>query len=397
MLLTAASVLVATALAGFSARRAILIAAAVAPRRRAARAPGEPRPVTLVVPARNEEARIDGLLEALDRLDYPSGSLSVVLVNDGSEDRTGERLVRWAADRPRAHVLELPEPAGKAAALNAGLAAAPVAELVAVCDADLRPRPDWLRRLAPALADESVAAAAAFLAPCNADASAVARYAAVETWTHQLVTSAGKDRLRLNPPMLGASMYRRAALGSIGGFRAGAPGEDAHATVALTRAGWRTRFVREAVVDNAVVDDLRDYWYQHIRWARNVLSAGHGGLRVSGRAPGGRPSPLLRVEVWAASAGYADRLALVAAAALAAAGALPAWLPLGYLAVAASEAVAAIAKAGAARRLPGLALAVASLFPIDVVASAAANMAHLSRRPRTWRAHRRARRAGVGY
>jgi cellulose synthase/poly-beta-1,6-N-acetylglucosamine synthase-like glycosyltransferase len=395
LFLTAASVAVAAALIVFSLRRILLLAASLLPGRPAGAPRGELPSVAVVVPTRNEGANVESLLAALDRLDYPSESMFVVLVDDCSDDSTGRRLVRWTADRLRALALELPTHAGKASALNAGVSTSPSADLIAVCDADLRPRPDWLLRLVGYLVDDAVGAATGFLAPGNADSSLVARYATVESWTHQLVTSAGKDRLDLNPPMLGASIYRRTALEQVGGFRPDAPGEDVHATVALTRAGWRTRFAPDAVAENSVADSLRDYWHQHIRWARNVFAARsnpHGSAFRERRSRRGAAPVLRQTEVWASSMGYADRLAFLGAAALAAAGALPLWLPAASLAVAASEAAGAVVKAGAGARLHRFLVAAAAFFAVDVVASIAATAAHLSGRPRIWRATRRAER-----
>jgi GT2 family glycosyltransferase len=385
--LVIASWVVAAGLLGFSLRRLVLLAAAVARRRPAPAAGPELPSVTLVTAARDEGAHVEHLLDAVDRLEYPPESLFVVLVNDGSGDDTGERLARWAAARGALFV-DLPQPAGKAGALNEGIASAPASDLIAICDADIRPRPGWLRALAGSFSDETVGAAAGVLLPRNAHASPVARYAAVESWVHQLVTSAGKDRLDLNPPAHGASMYRRRALEEIGLFTSTGPGEDVKASVRLTRAGWRTRFVAEAAAENTVTEGLRDYWQQHVRWARNVWAA-------AGPRPGPRRSRPARRRLEAAlcSLGYADRLVFVAAVALAATGGLSPWLPAVYLGVAAAEVVAAVAKAGPARAAPGFLLATAAFFPVDVLASFAASAAHLARRPRAWRAIAREQRA----
>src|SRR5262249_51234219 len=153
------------------------------------------------------------------------------------------------------------------------------------------------RRMAEVFSDPSVGAVAGYLVPANADVTPIAHYAAMETWVHQLVTSAGKDRLDLNPPILGgACAYRRSALVQIGGFRPGAPGEDVKSTVALTRAGWRTRFVPDASADNNVVHAWRDYWRQHIRWARSLFDSAGPARR---RAPVQISVPLgRRIELW---------------------------------------------------------------------------------------------------
>src|SRR5213594_5108245 len=63
---------------------------------------------------------------------------------------------------------------------------APPTELVAVVDADVRPRPEYLRRVAVACTGDGVAAAVGFLAADDALASPVSCYASVETWVHQL-------------------------------------------------------------------------------------------------------------------------------------------------------------------------------------------------------------------
>lgn len=373
----AAALAVVALLACFAARRTLLLAAAVAPGRRAPVGVADPPSLTLVVPACNEAAGIDRTLAALTALHYPAQRLFVVLVNDASDDDTGARLARWARGRPRALALDLRERGGRARALNEGIAAAPAGDLVAVCDADVRPRPDYLVRLVAAFADESVGAATGLLAPENPGASPIARYAAVESWVNQLVTSAGKDRLDLNPPTLGAAVYRRAALEQVGGFGPGPSGDDVRSTVALTRAGWRTRFDPRAVADTAVVSRWGDYWRQHVRWARDLFSLG---ARV-------RPTPTRagharRAELVMLSTGYADRIVLLAGLGLAASGRLAPWIPAGYLGLAGAEVVTAGLKASAPRRLPVHLLWTVPFFVVDVIASLAAAAAQLARRPR---------------
>ncbi|MED5370267.1 MAG: glycosyltransferase family 2 protein [Myxococcota bacterium] len=58
--------------------------------------------VSIVIPARNEEAHIAGCVQAALAQDHPN--LEVVVLNDGSSDRTGEILA--AIDDPRLRVLQ---------------------------------------------------------------------------------------------------------------------------------------------------------------------------------------------------------------------------------------------------------------------------------------------------
>jgi len=375
------SVVVVAVLLVFTLRRIVLLAAALRrPRGMNGFNAGRVCPsVALIVAARNERAGIDRTLESLEHLTYPPEQLSIVLVNDASEDGTGERLAACAATRPRTRAIDLQIRSGKPGAVAAGIAAAPPTDLIAVFDADVRPRPDYLLRIAPTFADETVGGVAGFLSPSNARASAIARYAALETWVHQLVTSAAKDRLDLNPPTLGgAAVYRRRALDRIGGLGAGPSGDDVLATVALTRDGWRTRFVREAVADNEVVALWSHYRRQHVRWARDLFATASYHRASHAAVPLAR-----RIELRVLSAGYLDRVAFLAAVGLVAVGALPPLLPIAYLAVAAVGVGVAVYKAGAARELPAFAVAAATVFMLDVATTVAATAAHLLRLPRT--------------
>jgi hypothetical protein len=273
---------------------------------------------------------------------------------------------------------------GKSAALNAALAAAPPGDLVVVCDADLRLAPDYLRRLVPAFGNAEVGAAAAFVTCANPGASVVARYSALEAWVHQLVTAAGKERLGLNPPTFAGSAYRRAALEAIGGFAGGTAGDDVRTSAALTRAGWRTRFVRAARADHVLPTRVPDYWRQHLRWGRNVLEAGRA-RRADGAAAAGRR----RLELGLAAVGYGDRLAFAGAVALTASRRMSPAVPASYACLRAIETVVALVKAGETRRLPAYLGAVALVLPLDVAASLAGAVAFRSAGPAAWRRSRR--------
>ncbi len=365
----------------FGARRILLVGASLLPHRPSP-PPGELPTVALVVAARNESIVLPRLLAAVDALDYPAELLRTVIVDDGSTDSTRADLERFGQGRPQTTVLPLPRRVGKAAALNAGIAAAGHCDVIVICDADLQPRPDCLRHLVAPFADPRVGAVSGYMHPANALASPVARYAAVETWMTQLVTSAGKDRLNLNPPTLGFCAYRRTAFDQIGGFPPNATGEDLIATVSLVRLGWRLRFDPKALADNHVVDRLRDYWRQHARWAGNTFDAG----RAAGH---GKVSPVQRIETWLMAAGYADRLSLLATAGLAAAGWLPFWLPVGYLALRGIEVTVALLKGGVRSQLPVFQLCTVAFFAIDIVASVAATAQYLGRRRGAWTTPRR--------
>ena len=114
--------------------------------------------ITLVVPCYNEAARLDG--PALVGLVDAHAALRLLLVDDGSTDRTAERLRTVAAERPaRIDVLVLPANGGKAEAVRQGLrhALAGGADVVGYFDADLSTPPPEILRLVQTIEASGVA------------------------------------------------------------------------------------------------------------------------------------------------------------------------------------------------------------------------------------------------
>ena len=113
--------------------------------------------VSIVVVARNEERVIAEKLRNLLELNYPAGSYEVIVVSDGSSDRTAEVLNGFVASgRIRAIVKE--EPRGKAAGLNDAIAGAS-GEVVVFNDARQYIEPDAIRFLVENFSDPDVGCA----------------------------------------------------------------------------------------------------------------------------------------------------------------------------------------------------------------------------------------------
>jgi biofilm PGA synthesis N-glycosyltransferase PgaC len=107
--------------------------------------------VSIVIAARNEAATLRRRLDNLLASDYPHDRMQIIVASDGSTDESAAVLREY---RGRVEALSLPH-AGKASAINAGVAAARHGVLV-FADARQTFAPDALRALVAPLADPAI-------------------------------------------------------------------------------------------------------------------------------------------------------------------------------------------------------------------------------------------------
>jgi cellulose synthase/poly-beta-1,6-N-acetylglucosamine synthase-like glycosyltransferase len=110
-------------------------------------------PVTVVLAAKNEEINIKARIENLLEQEYPREMLEIVVVSDGSTDRTVEVAKQFEDVR----VLESRRAVGKAGALNLGVRHA-THDIVVFADARQRFAGNVVAELVALLSDESVGA-----------------------------------------------------------------------------------------------------------------------------------------------------------------------------------------------------------------------------------------------
>ncbi|HEY7509370.1 MAG TPA: glycosyltransferase [Vicinamibacteria bacterium] len=177
----------------------IALAARIRPARPVARRPITPA-VSVIIVARDEERCLGAKIESCLALDYPRDRLDVLVVSDGSEDRT-EAIVTGYADRG-VRLLALRTPRGKAAALNAGVAATR-SEVLLLTDARQHLAPDALRALVADLADPAVAAASGELHLASSATTAVAEGVGLY-WDYEKMVRRAESRFDSSVGVTGA-------------------------------------------------------------------------------------------------------------------------------------------------------------------------------------------------
>jgi biofilm PGA synthesis N-glycosyltransferase PgaC len=115
--------------------------------------------VSIIVPLHNEEKIVDLKIKNLLRLDYPKSKTEIIFVDDASDDKTKEILLRVESIETNSliRVLEAKTHIGKSAALNLALKHA-TGEVVIISDADCFWSRDILKLALPYLADQGVGA-----------------------------------------------------------------------------------------------------------------------------------------------------------------------------------------------------------------------------------------------
>jgi cellulose synthase/poly-beta-1,6-N-acetylglucosamine synthase-like glycosyltransferase len=111
--------------------------------------------LSVIVPCHNEEALIEGKIRNLRELDYPHGSVEIIVVSDGSTDETVDVARAAGAET----VLDLPR-VGKITALNHAVREAQ-GDVLVFTDADSMLLPHTLRELVSNFADDDVGCVAA--------------------------------------------------------------------------------------------------------------------------------------------------------------------------------------------------------------------------------------------
>ncbi|MBI5011100.1 MAG: glycosyltransferase family 2 protein [Bacteroidia bacterium] len=102
---------------------------------------------SLVIPVFNEEKLIDELLSrTVDAVESFSSDYEIIVVDDGSTDRSLELLLQWRDKNSRITVMSLSKNFGHQAAFTAGLEYA-TGDIVAMMDGDLQDPPELLAEM----------------------------------------------------------------------------------------------------------------------------------------------------------------------------------------------------------------------------------------------------------
>ena len=225
--------------------------------------------VSIIMAVRNEAALLPRKLENLAALDYPPERMEIIVVSDGSTDRTNEILIRFS----RVRSILLGKSRGKASALNHAIALAQ-GEIVLFVDVRQRIGPSALKFLAGNFADPDVGCVSGELTLTDDVASGKARavglYWRIEKLVRKLESETGS--------VIGATgaLYavRRELLPQV---PSGTLCDDLYIPLQVVRQRKRVVFESRAVAFDAIFSD----WKREFRRKVRTLAGNYQLLQLS--------------------------------------------------------------------------------------------------------------------
>ncbi|AHL77466.1 glycosyl transferase [Stutzerimonas stutzeri] len=300
-------------------------------------------PVSVLMPAFNEEATIRTSVRSMLQLQYPE--FEVVVINDGSKDNTlavlidefelvphPEPLRQAVAHQPVATIyrsrrygnLRVIDKAngGKADALNAGINAARHGLFCGVDADSILQRDSLLRVVQPFLEDERTVAAGGtvriangsevrggFLIRSGLPSNWLARFQIVEYLRAFLFGRLGWSPMNAVLIISGAfGLFDKERVMDVGGYRTDTVGEDMELVVRLhryhreKRIPYRIRYLPDPICWTECPEDIGTLGRQRSRWQRGLAESlsRHARLAFSlrGGAPGWLAWPFMALFEW---------------------------------------------------------------------------------------------------
>ncbi len=222
--------------------------------------------VSILIPAYNEEETIIRTLKSVDALDYPKEKLEIIIIDDGSKDKTKELIEVFIHGKPYCILLSHTN-RGKAASLNRGLSVAK-GEFFACLDADSFVEPLTLRKMLSLYFhanDQSLAVVTPAM-KVDTPRNILQRVQWLEYLVIILIArmSSQLDSLYVAPGPF--SLYRTAIIREVGGFDEKNITEDQEIAYRLQKHQYRIRQCFDGYVYTTAPQNIRPFYQQRRRW-----------------------------------------------------------------------------------------------------------------------------------
>jgi len=244
--------------------------------------------ISLIVPAHNEENVIGSTIEEFLKTSYPSDKKEIIVVNDGSTDKTAEIIAKYASkiiDSDTGSICKVNSAyknvilinrkvggKGKAHVVNDGRKYAS-GYILFFIDADVRLTADVFRMAVRHFKNENVGAVGGYVSVYSKKGW-LNKFIDFESVTAQKVMHLGFDTLGIHYIIPGGcAIFRSEIVDVVGGYKNDTLAEDTDITWRIaTETKARIRFDPSIVVIADEPTTLLGLWNQRVRWARGNFS-----------------------------------------------------------------------------------------------------------------------------
>ncbi|TSJ44302.1 glycosyltransferase [Mucilaginibacter corticis] len=227
------------------------------------------QPVSIIVPAYNEDITALKTIESLLKTEYKD--FEIIFVDDGSKDDTYNIVYKAYGDNPQVMVLTKPN-GGKASALNFGISHARF-DFVVCIDADTQLKDDAIYQLMTYFTDDEIGAVAGTVKVGNEN-NIITRWQSIEYITAQNMDRRAFDLINsitVVPGAIGA--FRKSAVFEAGGFTTDTLAEDCDLTMRILRKGYIIRNCAEAIAYTEAPETINALLKQRFRWSYGVMQS----------------------------------------------------------------------------------------------------------------------------
>ena len=226
--------------------------------------------VAILVPCYNEERTIAKTIESLFRLDYPKDKLKILIIDDGSLDRTYEIAKSLGRDS-RLQVYHK-ENGGKYTALNYGLKKTN-AEFIGTLDADSFVEPLALKKMLPYFSESNTQAVTSSLKVYHPK-TALQHIQNIEylfgIFLKKSLALIGSINVTPGP----LTLFRKKVFDKIGPYRKAYDTEDLEMGLRLQSYNYQIENAIGACVYTVTPPDFLSLYLQRVRWYQGLLRNG---------------------------------------------------------------------------------------------------------------------------
>ena len=225
--------------------------------------------VSIVISAYNEQGKISDTIESLKSIDYPKELYEMIIVNDGSKDKTRDIIARYE-DKKNIIFIDNKKNKGKAACLNQGIAIAKGA-YVACMDADSVVPKNILKKTVPYFDDKDIGAVTVSVEVkhVNNFLQKIIQLEYILGLSLFLKVFSYLNCIHVTPGPF--SIYRKDLVDKIGGFDVNNITEDLEIAYRIHKSGYRIANCMDTSVKTITPDNFKSLYRQRRRWYTGAL------------------------------------------------------------------------------------------------------------------------------